>query len=114
VEITSRSDRTDADWDEQVVRYRELGVIELVRFDPPTGVLRIWDRLEGDLVERVIEHACSPSLVAGATWIVVSHDGRPALRLATDATGTVLLPTPEEVANQRIAEFEALLRQRGE
>ncbi len=113
VEITSRSDRADPDWEEKLACYRELGVVELVRFDPPTGRLRIWDRLDDDLVERVIDGAYSPSVVAEATWTVVFEEGKPALRLASDAAGTHLLPTGREAAEQRVVELEALLQQRG-
>jgi Uma2 family endonuclease len=117
VEITSRSDRADPDWEQKLTGYRELGVVELVRFDPPTGRLRVWDRLDDDLVERAIEGETSPSLVTGATWVVTDVAGKSALRLASDAGGTMLLPTPEEAeaegreaAEKRVAELEALLR----
>jgi len=111
VEIASRSDRPDTDWEDELARYRQLGVLELVRFDPPTGALRVWDRRGDELVERVIQGASSPCTVVGATWVVVPHDGKAALRLA-DPAGTELVPTPEEAAARRIAELESLLRER--
>ncbi|HSO39843.1 MAG TPA: hypothetical protein VLT33_45260 [Labilithrix sp.] len=43
---------------EKLLRYRALGVRELVTFHvdaPPGQRLRVWDRLEHDLVERVVE-----------------------------------------------------------
>jgi len=53
VEIVSADDAPDARWDEKLERYRELGCRELVRFDPDApSPLRIWDRVDDDLVER--------------------------------------------------------------
>src|SRR5215212_1434825 len=55
VEIASDSDASAASWDTKLRRYQELGVQELVRFDPDETEgrrLRIWDRIEGQLVER--------------------------------------------------------------
>src|SRR6478736_7336335 len=45
VEIISDSDARDANWEENLERYRRLGVSELVRFDyqTPEQPLRIWD-----------------------------------------------------------------------
>jgi hypothetical protein len=54
IEIISPYDARDRVWDEKVERYRELGNRELVRFDPDdvNRPLRIWDRVDDDLVER--------------------------------------------------------------
>lgn len=68
---------------QMIERYHELGVSELVVFDvnPPTGRrLRVWDRIDGDFVERVVEDertqcltldidlAVGPILVAGVSY----------------------------------------------
>ncbi|HVY49756.1 MAG TPA: Uma2 family endonuclease, partial [Minicystis sp.] len=108
VEITSPSDRPDETWEEKLARYAELGVGELVRFDPDRGELRIWDRVEGDLVERVLDGRPAPSVVTGAYWVVTEFEGGPALRLAEDAEGARLLLTREEAeARARAAEASA-------
>jgi Uma2 family endonuclease len=109
VEIISESENV-ASWDEKVESYHELGILELVRFDagaPAGSQLRVWDRLEGDLVERVVEGDRTPCNVLRGDWLVRPTAGYPTgLRLA-DATG-VVLPTAEE----RVAELEALLTKR--
>jgi hypothetical protein len=54
IEIISEWDTRDRQWDQKLARYRELGCSELVRFDPDDlrRPLRIWDRVQDDLVER--------------------------------------------------------------
>jgi Uma2 family endonuclease len=50
VEIISPNEGDGVAWDEKLARYHELGVRELVRFDPEgeTGKqLRTWDRVDG-------------------------------------------------------------------
>ena len=114
VEIISSSDSSDKPWSAKLDRYRKVGLRELVAFDgeDPECPLRIWDFVEGDLVERDRAdpdfRACA---VLAAHWVV-----KPApelgltLRLARDAVGLELYPTPEE----RIRELEAeLTRRRG-
>jgi Uma2 family endonuclease len=95
-------------WAEKFARYHELGVKELVRFDPdaPEGKqLRAWDRVRGDLVERVIGDDRTPCLTLGLNWIVCPIDeSLVGLRLVDD-DGRLLL-TETEVAAQR-AETEA-------
>jgi Uma2 family endonuclease len=54
VEIVSGSDASEAVWARKLRKYHRLGVCEVVRFDPEGGELRIWDYVEGDLVERVL------------------------------------------------------------
>ena len=57
VEIVSPNEGDGLPWADKVARYHELGIKELVRFDPdaPEGLgLRVWDAVHGDLVERVI------------------------------------------------------------
>jgi Uma2 family endonuclease len=75
VEIVSSTERERgrAAWEEKLASYRELGVKELVRFDPecPEGRrLRVWDRVEGDLVEREIAEDRTPCLTLGLAWTV--------------------------------------------
>jgi Uma2 family endonuclease len=130
VEIVSDSDATELAWDEKLRRYRELGIKELVRFDPiaRTEMLRIWDRVHGDLVERELETAhIADSNVLRYTWVVVKDPalGR-ILRLAYDPDGKRMLPTPVEreaqlrvkeaerrqAAEKRVQELEEELRRR--
>lgn len=102
VEIISDSDASDRDWDEKLARYRAAGVGELVRFDPddPASPLRIWDLIDGDLLERA---EGDPALRAceslGLWWTIVEDaDIGPMLRLSRDPEGRDLLPTPDEAA----------------
>ena len=115
VEIASVFERTGGPWEEKLLRYRELGVSELVYFDAdaaPDARLRIWDRVDDDLVEREVRgdqslcrslsgrHADHPALF----WVVLrTQRHAAALRLSEDAAGTRLLPTGEE-AEQRARE----------
>jgi hypothetical protein len=112
VEITSPSDRERWTWEDKVERYHELGVRELVRFDPdaPEGHrLAVWDRVDDDLVEREVEADVTPCVTLGLWWLVGRVGEYPAgLRLARDAQGHDRLPTPEE----RIVELEAELSRR--
>jgi Uma2 family endonuclease len=146
VEITSDSDASEASWEAKLRRYKELGVRELVRFDPDETTerqVRIWDRVEGELVERLggeDRHLCRG---LSLYWVVVPTRRHPAaLRLARDAEGRELVLTPEEsearareaeargreaearareaetrareAAERRVAELEAALRRRND
>jgi hypothetical protein len=112
VEIISESDSTDKPWSAKLERYKKVGVRELVSFDAdePERPLRIWDFVEGDLVERDPGAAdfrvCA---VLGGFWCVCPE---PAiglmLRLGRDAAGSELFPTPEE----RVRALEAELARR--
>lgn len=54
--------------DEKLVRYAELGVAELVVFDLEGAVgsrLRVWDRLDGDFVERIVDDERTPCCTLG-------------------------------------------------
>src|SRR5262249_11916800 len=87
IEIVSASDDAAEEWSKKLDKYRELGVSELVRFDAdekPGRRLRVWDRLEGDLVERVVRlDEVTPAALLGLTWVVASFEDHPAaLRLA--------------------------------
>ena len=106
VEITSKSDRERWTWEEKLERFHEMGAREVVRFDPealPGERLRIWDRIDDDLVERVVEGDASPCVVLGLFWVVAPigeiPEPGPKLRLARDVEGQNLLPTPIEAAN---------------
>ncbi|WP_437897314.1 Uma2 family endonuclease [Sorangium sp. So ce124] len=131
VEIVSEHDSDPQTWADKLRKYHELGVLELVAFDPdaaPGERLRVWDRIDGDLIERVVEGERSPCTVLNLHWVIVPAAGQPAaLRLARTPDGAELVPTPEEAerrraeaeqaaratAERRIAELEAELRRRG-
>ncbi len=103
IEIISPNEGDGVTWDDKLASYHELGVKELVRFDPeaPEGQrLRIWDRVHEDLVERQIGSDRSPCLTLGLNWIVCPVQGEPVgLRLVNDAGQ--LLEAPEEAAEAR-------------
>jgi hypothetical protein len=123
VEIASDSDAPAQAWADKLRRYRGLGVKELVRFDPdhPDRPLRIWDRVQEDLVER---DPSDPALrrceTLGAYWLVVQgKETVHSLRLSCDAEGASLYLTPLEKqteararAEERVHELEAELAKR--
>jgi hypothetical protein len=112
VEIISESDADSAAWRKKLARYRKLGVIELVGFDAgdPDQTLRIWDYVDGDLVERDrTDPSFSHCDVLDAYWQVRRDSrGELELRLSRDADGKDLWLTPAE-AEQR--EMEARQRE---
>ncbi|RYZ03175.1 MAG: Uma2 family endonuclease [Myxococcales bacterium] len=95
--------------EQKVAKYVHVGVRELVAFDgesqPPR--LRVWDRVQGDMLER--EPGIGASTVLPGYWVVTDHAKYgPTLRLARDAAGVQLYPTPAEAeAEARRAEAEA-------
>jgi Putative restriction endonuclease len=106
VEIASRSDAPEMAWEEKLERYRKVGLKELVRFDwkQPTTSLRIYENIDGDLVERTLEgDNPTRSSVLPYHWVVVNST----LRLAEDAGGTRLLPTYEERAQLEAARAQS-------
>jgi hypothetical protein len=106
VEIVSDSDRTQ--WSEKLSDYHELGVKELVRFDPagPEGErLRVWDRVDEDLVERAVAGDETPCLTLGVSWVVRPVEDAPVGLRLIDGEGR-LLEVPEEAA-ERAREAEA-------
>lgn len=118
VEIVSEWDASERSLLAKVEQYRELGVRELLRFDPE-GVagsrLRAWDRVEGDFVERALDGERTPCVTLGLTW-VLSESAADALSLRLeDTTGALLLDAREaetrarEVAEARIRELEEQL-----
>jgi Putative restriction endonuclease len=114
VEVISASDERDRDWGAKLDRYRRLGVEELVRFDPESSeAIRVWDAVEGNLVERSSE-AATRCNVLSAFWVIVSNpDLGSTLRLSHDPEGHDLYFTPAERAERRVEELEAELRRRG-
>lgn len=113
---------TDDNWDTKLQKYARLGVRELVSFDAERtpAVLRIWDRLDSDMVERELSTGSAASNVLPGFWVVVNDaEHGPALRLSHDETGTQLFLTPTEAkaeaqrqAEARIRELEAELARR--
>lgn len=100
VEIVSDHDRSEKKWEEKLAHYRSNGVREIVRFDAENKAhpIRVWDRVEGDLVERSREDPKLHECAALALWWVIAPSAHgPMLRLARDREGRELLPTPEEV-----------------
>jgi hypothetical protein len=64
-------------WEEKIARYHELGVKELVRFDPEApagGRVRAWDRVREDLVERQIGADRTPCLTLErfSMWLIAA------------------------------------------
>jgi hypothetical protein len=112
VEITSASDAGEATWETKLERFRQLGAREIVRFDPEdaTRPIRIWDAMNGDVVERDPADPSFHRCEVLGTYLAVREDAEigPMLRLARDPEGRDLLPTPSE-ARQR--EVEARQRE---
>lgn len=131
VEIVSESDAPERVVNEKLERYRQAGILEVVRFDPRPHAepLRLWDLVAGDMVERDRNDPKALFCDAlGLYWCVREVDGLGrTLRLARDRDGRDLLLTPEEMADERsraaderadaalarVAEFEAELARRG-
>jgi hypothetical protein len=110
VEIVSDSDRPEREFARKLERYRQAGIAEVVRFDAEDTErpLRMWDLLDGDLVERDLSRPEARVCDAlGLYWCVAPHpELGTTLRLARDAAGTDFLPTPDEA---RDAALEAAL-----
>jgi hypothetical protein len=117
----SDSDAHEIAWREKLERYQELGVRELVRFDPeapPGKEIEVWRREPDRLcpAERGVDRARSVTLDA---WLLAVPDARfgVMLRLADDQAGERLWLTRAEseaealeAAVRRIAKLEAELR----
>lgn len=106
VEIVSASARPEQEWSDKLQRYKSSGVRELVRFDLEEKNLpiRVWDRVEGDLVERAHQDPKLRECTAlGLWWTMAPSAYGPLLRLARDQEGRQLLPTPDE-ERQRLAQ----------
>lgn len=110
VEIVSDWDRAEMRVEEKLERYRQVGILEVVRYDPENRAtpLRLWDLFDGDLVERDLAdpeaYRCD---ALGLYWCI--HDDAtlgPTLRLARGSGCAELIPTPEEA--ERAAKQAAL------
>jgi Uma2 family endonuclease len=105
VEIVSATDAGWGEWDRKLDRYQEAGIQEIVRFAPASPErrrLRVWDCVEGDIVERSTEGDRTPCATLGLHWVVKDDAKLGAmLRLARDEAGLDLLPTLEE-AHERL------------
>jgi Uma2 family endonuclease len=114
VEIVSESDASEAAWKLKLRKYHRLGVCEVVRFVPEGGELRIWNLVEGDLVERVLTRGEPAECVPlGLFWVVAPDEASDlGLRLARDQAGNHLLPTTEELAETANAERDTACAER--
>jgi hypothetical protein len=92
-----------------------MGVAELVRFDPESlsgAQLRLWNRVDGALVEREVQGSRASSLVQEMDWVLAPADGfELALRIATGEESRRIALTRAEAreaeAEAREAEAEA-------
>jgi len=108
IEVISDYDSRDRPWSRKLAAYKRSGIIELVRFDPEDkeSPLRLWDRVDGDLVEREISKVeLERSDLLGWYWVVepAPELGR-VLRLSRDSAGHERLLSAEEA---HLAEVEA-------
>jgi Uma2 family endonuclease len=107
VEIQSDTDAGEP-WEAKLRKYPKLGVRELVAFDPERALLRIWDLIGHDLVEREVSGAAASNVLPGYWLVVNDPELGPTLRLSHDEAGAALFPTPTEAeAQARRAEAEA-------
>jgi len=109
VEVISHTDVGEKAWATKLEKYERLGVQELVRFEPEAEPpsLRVWDRVENDLVEREVTGKSAASKVLPGHWVIAAHpEHGPALRLSHDEEGTSLFLTDAE-AEARRADAEA-------
>ena len=119
VEIISPNEGDGVAWEEKLARYHELGVKELVRFDPEEregARLRAWDRVDGDLVERQVAADKTPCGTLGLHWTVCPVEGEPVGLRLIDAEGKLLEVREEaeararRAAETRVCELEEELR----
>jgi hypothetical protein len=103
-EVLSPSDSPERwTFEEKLKRYRAVGIPELIVIHTegkPGERLRAWDRIEHDLVERIVENERTPCLALGL-FAVVGPVGEDAvgLRIARDADGREpILSTAEALA----------------
>lgn len=105
----------DKDYNDNPVLYAQLGVQELVLFDPhATSRSRrrlrwqVFRRVKGRGLVRVeVSNGDRVRLKSLGCWLrEVAHRGHPVLRLATDDEGETLFPT--EAEEERAAKEEAL------
>jgi len=116
-EVLSPSDSPERwTFEEKLRRYHALGVRELVTFHvdaPPGERLRVWDRIEDDLVERVVTDDTTPCLTLGVTLLIGAVDQYPVgLRLARDASRKDLVLTEAEALRAAVQASEAAFEDR--
>jgi hypothetical protein len=116
LEILSPSNTREAiTFAEKLERYGSLGVEELIVLDTdaaPGARLRAWDRVEGELVERLVEGELTPCVTLGGAFFLAPAGSSPvALRLSRDAQGHDLIRTVAEGQEHERSEKE---RERGE
>jgi Uma2 family endonuclease len=120
VEIVSDSDSAPGGSSTKVEQYHALGVKELVRLDlvSPTGPqLRVWNRVEDRLLERVVERDTVASVELLLHWTVAPAKHMPhTLRVASSVQPLELIPTADEArqAEARARQVEARARQAAE
>jgi hypothetical protein len=117
VEIISDDDTSEKVWGRKLDAYRRSGVQEVARFDPADTAhpLRLWDRVDGDLVEReLLDRESFRCDCLQLYWLVEpSAELGLLLRLTRDRAGKDRLLTDAEArqaeAEARQAEVEARL-----
>jgi Uma2 family endonuclease len=101
VEVLSTNEFEKLTLKEKLKRFHAAGVPEVVAFDPQGVVgtrVRAWDRIDGDLVERVVENERTPCRTLGMVFVVAAapmHHVEAALRLWDPRRGA-LVPTLAE------------------
>jgi Uma2 family endonuclease len=114
VEIVSPSEDAE-DWDDKLARYFECGISELVRFDPaaPEGArLRVWDRIDDDLVERVVVGDRATCVTLSLGWVVAPVAEEPVGLRLESADGQLVESAHEAIVRER--EVEARAREAAE
>jgi Uma2 family endonuclease len=104
--------RNERPWADKLADYRAIGVRELVRFDPEASSgkrLRVWDRVEEDLVPRVVDGDRAASRALGGTWCV-GRGARYAVALRLEDASGAVLPTDAE-AERAAKEAERVARE---
>ncbi len=107
-------------FDTKLEGYHAMGVHEVVCFDVdavPGARLRVWDLIDGDMVERVVTEECTSCVALSAStagrhfeWLVAPADAEPAaLRLRCDGA---LVLTPDEHAASLTRERDAAAGER--
>lgn len=110
IEILSPSDTAEfLSLAKKLEAFHSMGVREVICFDieAPVGQrLRAWDRVEGDLVERIVKNERTPCITLGK-WFLVAPLGElaSALAIADDEAGNGRVLTDDEA--RRMAEERA-------
>lgn len=110
VEIVSPNEDAEKDWSDKLARYFECGVAEVVRFDPaaPEGArLRVWDRLDDDLVERVVTLDRTACVTLNLGWVVTPISEEPVGLRLLRANGEFVETAREAETRAREAETRA-------